>query len=83
MKKELEYEKVRELGELLEELRRKKGKTQTEVAKETGFSQQFISTTERLNPHAGVRFFDMLEYLRYYDLEPNEAARILGLLDGK
>lgn len=76
----LEYDKVRELTVALRERRIAMDKTQEQVGVDTGLSQQFISTSERLNPNSGIRAFEFFRLLKYYGMEPNEAAKLLGLL---
>lgn len=75
------YDAARALSKMLRERREKMGKTQLEVAADTGLKQQDVSTSERMNPLSGIRVFTFLTLLRYYKIEPNEAARTLGLMD--
>lgn len=80
IKQAVRYEDARALSAMLKEHRTEMGLRQEEVAAQTGLSQQDISNSERLNPMSGFRLFNFLILLRFYGIEPNEAARILKLI---
>lgn len=80
MKPSVAYEDARSLSALLKARREEMKLRQEDVAAQTGLSQQDISNSERLNPMSGFRLYNFLILLRFYGIEPNEAARILKLL---
>lgn len=80
MKQSVAYEDARALSNMLKERRAEMGLKQEDVAAQTGLSQQDISNSERLNPMSGFRLYNFLILLRFYGIEPNEAARVLKLI---
>jgi transcriptional regulator with XRE-family HTH domain len=73
-------EKAQEdFGALFRLERMTRGLTLGEVARETGVSDSLLSSLER-GVAKGTSLVTTLIVARYYDIEPNEIARVLGLL---
>jgi DNA-binding XRE family transcriptional regulator len=75
-------QQIRAFQKLLIEARRRRDLTQVDAAKQIGVSQTLISSLER-GPHNGMRVGELFRVLSFYQIEPNEIARVLGYYGGK
>jgi transcriptional regulator with XRE-family HTH domain len=73
-------EQVNAFSKLFLDARKLRGKTQQEVADESGVSQTMISTLEH-GPYAGMNFVDVVKLASYYGIAPNTLAASIGLFE--
>jgi len=79
---EFTTEQLRNFQDIFIKAREATGKSQMAVAEETGLKQSWISSLERAT-YPTFNLLDILKICKYYGIEPNQVAAILGFLEAE